>query len=65
MPNVKPEDVRAYIISLIGKYEKQVEEVVKTSTRELSTKIKPELKGYSKKGKKVRNKKQWARWSTL
>ena len=22
MPNVKPEDVRAYIISLIGKYEK-------------------------------------------
>lgn len=49
MPNVKPEDIQAYIISLIGKYEKQVEDVVKDSTKKLSKKIKPELKGYSKK----------------
>lgn len=50
MPNIKPEDVKAYIISLIDKYEKQVGDVVKTSTKDLATKIKPELKGYSKKG---------------
>lgn len=50
MPNIKPEDVKAYIISLIGKYENQVEDVVKTSTKALSKQIKPELKGYSRKG---------------
>lgn len=50
MPNVKPEDVRNYIISLIGKYEKQVEEVVKDSTKRLAKGIKPELRGYSRKG---------------
>lgn len=50
MPDIKPEQVQAYIISLIDKYEKQVGEVVKEKTRSLAKDIKPELKGYSRKG---------------
>lgn len=53
MPNIKPDDVQKYIISLIDKYEKDVEDVVKTSTKELAQKVKPELKGYSIKGKQL------------
>lgn len=53
MPNVKPENIQSYIISLIDKYEKDVEDVVKTSTRELAQKVKPELKGYSIKDKQL------------
>ena len=52
MPNIKPEDLQRYIISLIDKYEKHVENVVETSTKKLSDKVKPELQGYSNKGKK-------------
>ena len=50
MPNIKPEDFQAYIGSLIGKYDKQVEQVVKSSTQKLAKNIKPELQGYSRRG---------------
>lgn len=50
MPNIKPEDVQKYIVSLIDKYELHVEDVVKESTQKLAKRVKPELKGYSKKG---------------
>lgn len=50
MSNIKPEEFQKQMSELLAQYEGQVDEVVKTATKSLSTKIKPELKGYSKKG---------------
>lgn len=50
MDSIEPQEVRAYLQNLLTIYGKQVEEVVKRETKSLAKQIKPELKGYSRKG---------------
>lgn len=48
--SVEPEDLPKYIRESLEMYRGQVEGVIVKSTKELSKKVKPELKGYSRKG---------------
>lgn len=47
---IPPEQVPGYIMKLIKEYDLQVDEVVKSCTKKIAKKVKPTLKGYSKKG---------------
>ena len=47
---IEPEEVPKYIKMSLEEYNGQVNRVIVESTKELSKKVKPELKGYSKKG---------------
>ena len=50
MRNISPEDFSRCIVDMISEYEGDVRDLVKEKTKALSKDIKPELKGYSRKG---------------
>lgn len=50
MRDIQPEDFSRVIVDMISEYEDDVRELVKEKTKALSKDIKPELKGYSRKG---------------
>lgn len=53
MISIEPEQVPAYLQELLNQYGDQVDKVVKESTKKLAKEIKPELKGYSRKGRQL------------
>ena len=52
--SITPEELQDYIISLIDKYQLDVENVVKVATQNRAEDIKPELQSYSHRGENIR-----------
>lgn len=55
---IAPEELHKYINMSLEEYKGQVDDVIKKSTKELSKKVKPELKSYSKRIGKRQAKKE-------
>lgn len=53
MPNITPDQFYDYLVKNIAKYNTEVQEKVKQTTKEVSDKIKPEVQSYSVAGKQL------------
>lgn len=53
MYTIEPWELQGQLKATLEEYEELVDDVVKKSTKEVAKKVKPTLKGYSKKGDKL------------